>query len=45
MKPLHGKTTKEFPYAFRGSFIAANNLSGFNCFYLNRKQLKYVPLR
>ena len=33
---LHGKATEEFLYAFRKSFIASNNLSGFSCFYLNK---------
>ena len=35
-----GKENVEFVCAFRGSFIATNNPSGFNCFYLNKNNYK-----
>ena len=38
IKLPYGKEKVDFIYAFKGSFIATNNPSGFNCFYLNKSK-------
>ena len=38
IKLLYGKENVDFIYVFKGSFVATNNPSGFNCFCLNKSK-------